>query len=204
MVDIVRTEAYLLGTLFKDGQLDGSITEQDLRDLIVSIRSNQGGGWSFYVDNVRAIEGNAVSISADARTQILCDGASSLSQNSEIQLLGSNIWDTTNNYITPELESAYDVRLTFECKTTTSGTGNYIEIELDIGTGGIGTGPVIYKEIKPLVKGANLIHNMAVSLPLFAKAPFPTTGGSFFITPNVALTLWNVRIYIVRVYKGDT
>ena len=41
MVDTLRTKTELL-TIFKDGQVDGSITPQDLRDLIVSITPAYG------------------------------------------------------------------------------------------------------------------------------------------------------------------
>ena len=39
MVDTVRTIAYLLSSEFQDGQVAGSITPQDARDLIVSLQS---------------------------------------------------------------------------------------------------------------------------------------------------------------------
>lgn len=42
MVDTIRTESTLLTTLFQDGQAAGSITAQDVRDLIVSLRPAQG------------------------------------------------------------------------------------------------------------------------------------------------------------------
>lgn len=39
MADTIRTEADLLANLFQDGQADGSITAQDMRDLIVSMKT---------------------------------------------------------------------------------------------------------------------------------------------------------------------
>lgn len=42
MADTVRTPATLLTTLFQDGQAAGSISPQDMRDLIVSIRAPHG------------------------------------------------------------------------------------------------------------------------------------------------------------------
>jgi len=43
MVDTARTIDYLLDSVFQDGQVDNSINAQDLRDLIVSLRSSFGG-----------------------------------------------------------------------------------------------------------------------------------------------------------------
>jgi len=39
MADTVRTESQLLTSLFQDGQADGAITSQDIRDLIVSVKT---------------------------------------------------------------------------------------------------------------------------------------------------------------------
>lgn len=39
MADTVRTKSYLLASVFQDGQAAGSITEQDERDLVVSVDS---------------------------------------------------------------------------------------------------------------------------------------------------------------------
>jgi hypothetical protein len=42
MADTVRTGSYLLASVFQDGQADGSITAQDMRDLVVSVRPPYG------------------------------------------------------------------------------------------------------------------------------------------------------------------
>ena len=42
MADTIRTESYLLASLFQDGQAANSITAQDMRDLIVSMRPGFG------------------------------------------------------------------------------------------------------------------------------------------------------------------
>ena len=49
MVDTIRTETDLLD-VFKDAQLAGSITAQDVRDLIVSMRHIHNMGWEFCID----------------------------------------------------------------------------------------------------------------------------------------------------------
>jgi hypothetical protein len=47
MADTQRTNTDLLSNLFQDGQSDGSITPQDVRDLIVSMVQSHGGcRWS--------------------------------------------------------------------------------------------------------------------------------------------------------------
>ena len=42
MVDTPQTSNNLLTTVFQDGQADGSITANDIRDLIVSLKASHG------------------------------------------------------------------------------------------------------------------------------------------------------------------
>jgi hypothetical protein len=42
MADTLRTESYLLASLFQDGQAANAITAQDMRDLVVSMRPGFG------------------------------------------------------------------------------------------------------------------------------------------------------------------
>lgn len=199
MAEQIRTIDYILSTIFPDGQGSGAITERDLRETVASIISHLEGGWVFYVDEARRLEVNAVAITGGTRTKILIDGAAAGTNLSQINLMGSTIWDVATSLMMPKLNCAYDIRLTFQVKTATPGTGNFIDIDLDIDSGGGGI--TIYDEIKLLAKGANQDHNLSVSLPLFTAAPFPTNGGAFFLTPNVNITLWDVRILIIKVYN---
>jgi hypothetical protein len=59
MVDTVRTVTSLLTTLFQDGQASGSITPQDLRDMIVSLAS--------FIGHVRVVTA-AGTVTADPTT----------------------------------------------------------------------------------------------------------------------------------------
>lgn len=206
MVDTIRTQTELLTTLFQDGQPDRSITAQDIRDLIVSLRANEGGGWGFWVDSQQTDPGSD-NLSTGVRTKITCDGASTspTSQLGELNTLANitpALWDTSSSILTPDLDGdSYDVRLTFEYKASGPTSGQYIEFELDIGPGGIGTGPVVYKELRPVLKGSGTEQHFAFSIPIFAKEPFTSTGGSFFITSTVSARIYNVRLYVVRTYK---
>lgn len=203
MVDIVRTQTDLLTSLFQDNQATGAITEQDLRDLIVSLRANQGDGWVFHVDS-QTTEPGSDNLVADARVAITNDGGSSISQTGHAGLIGG-IWNTTNNYMTPIKEGdAYDVRVTFNFKPSAATVGEYIHFDLDIGAGGIGSGPMIYQEIRPLLKGSGIESHFAFSIPMFAMPPFSGGNGTFFITPSVPGKIWNVRMYFVRTYTPTT
>jgi len=83
MVDTVRTTATLLSTLFQDGQASNSITANDMRDLIVSLRPSFGEC---------SMQGNATATTiAVAGTYYKISGTTALSGN---ELLFDN--DATN------------------------------------------------------------------------------------------------------------
>jgi len=167
-----------------------------LKDMIDTYVSRNTGGYALYADGAREIEANAVAIAGSTRTKLLNDGASSVTNLKQINEM-TGIWDTVGNQINPTLESAYTIRLTYCIKTSTGGQGNYAETDLDIGL------PLpIFKEITPIVKGANLIHNVSIIIPVFTDVPFPANGGELFFFSNVAVTLWEVRILIIRHYKA--
>jgi hypothetical protein len=199
MADTKRTQTQIL-TLFADNQ-NRQIGEQDLRDGVVSGRANQGDGWEFYSDSVRTTQGTAQQVTAATRTKLLCDGLGSFTTTTYNTDMEGPIW--TANQLNPILHSAYIFRLTFKCQTAAGGQSNYFELDMDIGAGGLGTGPVVWKTIETLVKGAGVEHAEQFAIPAFAEAPFPANGGSFWITPNVNLDVWDVRIFAARIYKAD-
>lgn len=167
-----------------------------LQDIIDTYISRNALGYAIYADLAREIEVNAVSIPGSTRTKLLNDAGSAVTNLKQINEM-TGIWDTATNKIKPTLESAYTIRLTYCIKTQVAGQGNYAETDLDIGLA-----VPVYKEITPIVKGANLIHNVSITIPIFAEVPFPANGGELFFFSNVAVTLWEVRILFIRHYKA--
>jgi hypothetical protein len=195
-----RTQTEILNLLANNATRD--ISAQDLRDAIVSARANQGSGWEFYSDSIRTTQPTAQAISASTRTKILCDGLGAFTSTDQNADLGATpAW--SGDSLQVELNSAYIVRLSFKIQTGSAGSNNYFETDLDIGSGGLGTGPVVWKQLDPLIKGSGIEHSVAYAIPLFAKDPFPANGGSFFLTSNVDVDLWDVRVLIARIHKAD-
>ncbi len=200
MVDTIRTETDLLANLFQDGQAASSISENDLRDLIVSLRSNQGTGWAFYVDDENGTEGSAVAISADVRTQVTNDGASSLTNLTQAGTMGA-VWNTSIDRIDPAQDGdAYDVRISFNIKTASGASGQSIELDLDIG----GAPGIVLDETRPLLKGANVTQSFVFAWTVFVADPFLANGGTFNMTPSVDVTCWGSRILITRLHTPTT
>lgn len=200
MPDTRRTRTELLTLIFQDDQAPASISAQDMRDLIVSLRDNQHQAWAFYVDGTRVDLASAQSFTADARAKLLCDGSSGLSQTNQIKRM-AGIFDTLTSTVKPTLNHSYDLRISFKAQTAVGGTGNYLVLDLDIGLGG--GGPVVLADTRPLIKGSGVEHNYVFSWPIFASPPFPTNGGGIFLESNVNLSVWDVRFFIVNTSAPD-
>jgi hypothetical protein len=175
----------------------------------ISKQSGNRNGWGFFVDGTYISEATGLDITKDIRTKLENDASSSLTNITEINDIGLNIWNNTHDAINPKhIGDGYDIRVTFKSITSAGGTGNYVNLELDIGAGGIGTGPVIWQESKPMLKGASVITPFSFSIPVFALPPFYSTdyssgqGGIFYITSNVDISIWDIRIFIVRTYTN--
>lgn len=175
----------------------------------VAEETKRNDGWAFFVDGTYLTEPTGLDISADTRTILENDGTSGLTHTEEINDMGSTIWNPTFNAINPKKNGdAYILRVTFKAQTASGASNNYVNLDLDIGSGGIGTGPVIWAESKPMLKGSSTTTPFSFTIPVFALPPFYSAsytsgeGGVFYITSNVDITIWDIRIYINRTYSN--
>ena len=194
MADTVRTQTEILALLADN--VTGDISEQDLRDSVVSARANQGLGWAFYTEGTAITQGTAQAITGDARTQVLLDGLGGATHAGQIQEM---IVPWSSDTLNVELDCAYNVRLTFKGQIASGTGGHYFTAELDIG-GAIG---VTWSGTSLFPKGANEEHAFEFSIPLFARSTFVSNGGKFYITPDTDMDLWDARILVGRVYQPD-
>ena len=190
MVDTVRTESELQ-TIFADGQAEGAITPQDVRDLVVSSRYLANQGWEFVFDGTYT-SGSPRTILASARTQVTIDGSAELVAHPA----GVSFWNTTTNKLIPNgLNNFGMVRLACTAQSTAASV-NRFEVELDTA----GAFPIIYQQTAVFAKGAGNPQNFNFVIPLFAGADFQANGGTFYITPLADATFWEFAITSVQIY----
>ena len=194
MADTKRTQTAILALLADN--VTGDISEQDLRDTVVSSRANQGGGWAFYTEGTAITQGTAQAITASTRTQILNDGLGGATHEGQVQDM---ITPWSSNKLNVELDCAYNVRVTFKGQIASGAAGQYFTVDLDIG-GAIG---VTWSATIVFAKGTGIEHAFEFSIPLFARSTFVANGGTFNITPSVDMDLWDARVLVGRVYQPD-
>lgn len=190
MVDTVRTESELQ-TIFADGQAEGAITPQDVRDFVVSSPYLANQGWEFVFDSAYTV-GSPRTILASARTQVTIDGLTETSAHP----VGASFWNTTTNKLIPNGVNNFGmVRLAFTGQSTAASV-NRFEVELDAG----GAFPIIYQQTGVFAKGAGNPQNFNFIIPLFSGADFQANGGTFYITPLADATFWTFALTSVQIY----
>ena len=195
MVDTVRTEAELQ-VIFADGQAEGAITPQDVRDLVVSSPYLANQGWDFHFDGTYT-EAARRTILAGVRTQMTIDGASGDFGHPAVAHNGNHFWNTSTNKLIPNgLNNFGMVRVALTAESTSAPT-NRFELELDVGGG---TPPVIYSQTAVFAKGAAVLQHFNFIIPLFSGSDFQANGGTFYITPLADATFWDHAITSVQIY----
>lgn len=157
-------------------------------------------GWGFYVDAETTPATQTITTTA-SKLQIDGGGATSESNYLPREIRGSSeLWDTTNDKITPiETGDAYDLRIQFEV-TGTSANPNYLTLELDIGGGATPTTVIVDRYIGVT---RSTPFTISVGFPIFCLATFKANGGQIFLkTDTGTVTIGGRSIFIKRDFKG--
>lgn len=196
MVDTIRLETDLLATLFKDGQAANSITAQDLRDLIVSIKFLNGGGWEFHLDG-EFTPASPKLILAGVRTQVTIDGVFADFGHPARTHAQGHFWNTTTNQVDAvALDDFAFGRFAVTAQSVVS-PSNRFEFEVDVGGGSF---PVIYQQTSLVVKPAGTDQCFNFVIPLFVGPDFLANGAKAFITPESDMHFHTHALTINRTY----
>jgi len=171
-----------------------------LRYLDLDDISNSGvsswTGWAQYAEGTLVTEPGANNFAATTRTKLTIDGTGTTTNTTGLPAGVASLWDAVNNKITPAaLNDAYDIRLVFVAKCTTSGA--YLDVDLDIG-GSLG---VVATQSIPFLKSTD--QYFQVNIPIFCAATFLSNGGEFWITASHACKIWAPQVLLVRTHKGS-
>ena len=203
MADTSRTEADLTNNIFPDNQAAGSITAQDIRDLVVSVPEwiITTGGWEFTFDD------------GTGDTTLLDGVAQQLTINSnpgeELRYPPNfaGIWDGVDNKLhTALLNGAGLLRLSM-IGTFTGGTAPHLDLKLDVGSdpiapvGGGTASNIIYTDSPNFAKSTGDPQAFNFIIPLFVGADFAANGWYFIINSHgndvdiSQITLTGIRLF---------
>lgn len=159
------------------------------------------GGWGYYKD-AETTPATQTITTTDSKLQIDGAGANSSSAYLPREIRGiSELWDTTNDKITPiNIGDAYSIRVDLEI-TGKTGSPTELEFELDIGGGAT---PTIIIVDRIIATGKAPPYQVSIGLPIFCLTTFKTNGGQIFLkTDTGTITIGGRAINIHRLSNGD-
>lgn len=153
-------------------------------------------GWGNYND---LSSGSQVFNTTASKLQIDGGGSESSSSYLPRSIRGSSeLWDTTNDKITPiAVGDAYTVRLNLSIASKT-GSPNYLNLELDIG--GL-TSPSNVILVKPLSTLSSTPYEMSNTFSIYTLSTFLANGGQIFLSTDTGtVTVDDASVLITRTH----
>jgi len=188
-----------IGTVANDG------TGDTLRDAMDITNDNftelyNIHGWGYYQDAETTPATQSITTTA-SKLQIDGAGANSSSAYLPREIRGiSELWDTTNDKITPiNIGDDYSIRVDMEI-TAKTGSPTELEFELDIGGGAT---PTIIIVDRIISTGKAPPYTVSVGFPIFCLSTFKTNGGQIFLKTDTGTVTISARaISIHRLSNG--
>lgn len=202
MVDTIRTEADLKNNIFPDNQAVGSITAQDMRDLVASTRYLQPLGWQFRFDS-QYHTGNRQTL--DSGLPVVPAKITFTDNVGEDLRYPSNfpeVWDSTNQkLVIPTFLNGFGiVRLSLFAEYS-GGTTPHIEVQIDVGSdpiapaGGGTASNIIYTDTQTFARASGDPQSFNWIIPLFGGGDFVANGAHFIISAHAAdVDIWQSTI----------
>lgn len=149
-----------------------------------------GFGWAYLADG-RFTSSAPLLIPAGTSTQITIDGLGASTDTSFLRtpFAGWSFWN--NNKFWPySVGDKYTLRLDFTA--TSIAINNGVRAALDIGSS---AGPV-FDDHEDFGVGAGVPRNFRFDIPIFAKTTFKTNGATLSLTPDSAIQIWSIGLFI--------
>jgi len=158
------------------------------------------GGWGFYVDGETTTPTQVITTTTQ---KLSIDGAGATSNSDYLprEIRGSGeLWDTTNDLITPiNLGDGYTLRIDLGI-TAKSGSPSEIVFELDIG--GSATPTIVIVE-RIIGTGKTPPYTVSIGFPIFCLSNFVANSGQIFLkTDSGTVTIAKRQISIHRLNNG--
>lgn len=189
-----------LYTSFPDNDT-GTITAQDMRNLVASIQNVTGAGWGAYYDGTYT-EASPRVITGGTKTKVTIDKSTSVENELpyDVSVGNGTFWDGVSNEFIPEnIGDFYVMRFQFKAKSAI--TPMNITTQVEIPNVGVSGTQVIYAHDVVMDKGNNVTHAYAYVIPLFNIDV--SSGATFHVIPSETASFWDFGLIVSRVYRGS-
>lgn len=160
------------------------------RATMQQMRRADGRGWVNIADAAHT-EVSPQSITSGNRTLLTLDALGATTNYDYRDGIPTDVWSGDKFHAQASGET-YMLRLTMIVDPATGASGNYLDLEVDIGS------PIgqIYQTVTPLLKGA--ASRFSFAIPIFALNTFLANGAEFYVTSNVNCDIWGKALFIQR------
>ena len=161
--------------------------------LVSQLRRSDGRGWINISDSEHT-QASPQEISSGSRTLLTLDALGATTNYTFRDGLPLDVW-SGNKFHAQESGETYMLRLSFIVDPASGSSGNYMDVELDIGSP-VGT---IFQTTIPLIK--NVATKFSFAMPIFALDTFLANGAEIYITPNVNCDVYGKALLIQRMSR---
>jgi len=199
----IRTEADLKNNIFPDNQAVGSITAQDMRDLVASTRYLQPLGWEFRFDSQfhtgnRHTVSNWATVADNEKITFSANPGEDLRYPSNFP----EIWDDVNEkLVIPTFLNGFGIVRISTLAQYAGGTTPHLELQIDVGSdpiapaGGGTASNIIYRDTQTFARASGDPQAFNWIIPLFGGGDFVANGAHFIISAHDAdVDIWDHTI----------
>lgn len=197
MVDTVRSYSDLTGTLFADGQGNGEITAQDMRDLIATAWSLSG--WGSYEDTQYS-SGSPWQPTPGQWNSMPNNAGNSIT--SQVPLDVSSFYDESTGKITGRNGDGLAITAEF-IAVPTSPTTTFLDFAFNIGgsLGPLGDGRIYQRTLSfPKGQGEARVHSFTVVG--FTLDTWETNGALLQVYPTASVSIYKQRLVVSRTHRA--
>ena len=207
MSDTIRTEAQLL-EIFKDAQVAGSITAQDVRDLVASTRYLQPLGWQFRFDSQYTTGSRHALSSGSPIVPAKITFTDNSGEDLRYPSTFPEIWDNANQkLIIPIFLNGFGILRLSLLAEYTGGAIPHLELQIDVGSdpiapaGGGTSSNIIYTDTQTFAKGSADPQAFNWIIPLFGGSDFVANGAQFIISAHSAdIDVWQHTLTAAAIF----
>lgn len=153
------------------------------------------GSWGFWADSAHT-QGAPQTISSGVRTLFTSNGLDATTETGFLYSGDAGLW--SSNTIVPASEGdAFNARIGITVVPQSVSQGEFVEINLDIGSGS----PInIVTDRIELTKGIGVAHVKTIAFPIFCLSNFIANGGKIYLTPSINVNVYGKKIMLQRTY----
>lgn len=125
------------------------------------------------------------------------DGLHANTSLTQLNSLPATTW--SSNKINPEVSGeSYDMRIDLTVERSSSVTGQYVQLQIDIGSG---SEVIILERRIDLFKQAGEPQRTSIGVPIFCRDTFFANGGRILLKPSENVGIYGKAIFLRRNYR---